>query len=31
MNTITAVIGLIIVVALVTYLIISLVDPERFA
>ncbi|EET77308.1 MULTISPECIES: K(+)-transporting ATPase subunit F [Corynebacterium] len=31
MNTITAVIGLVIVVALVTYLIISLVDPERFA
>ncbi|MBS5996850.1 MULTISPECIES: K(+)-transporting ATPase subunit F [unclassified Corynebacterium] len=31
MNTITAVIGLVIVVALVIYLIISLVDPERFA
>lgn len=31
MNTITAVIGLIIVVALVAYLIISLIGPERFA
>lgn len=31
MNTITAVIGLIIVVALVAYLIIALIDPERFA
>ncbi|OFR66872.1 K(+)-transporting ATPase subunit F [Corynebacterium sp. FDAARGOS 1242] len=31
MNTITAVFGLIIVVALVAYLIISLIDPERFA
>lgn len=31
MNTITAVIGLIIVIALVAYLVVSLIDPERFA
>lgn len=31
MNAITAVIGLIIVIALVAYLVISLIDPERFA
>ncbi|MDO5032646.1 K(+)-transporting ATPase subunit F [Corynebacterium sp.] len=31
MSTTTAVIGLVIVAALVIYLVISLIDPERFA